>query len=1331
MINHDSEGELVRIYRLRTDFNPVLVADLEGNGCGIETVFCDVVYLEPGEYAFVYISESNYLLEPRPTVSFDFFPRPDRTKPCTPLYPTDDISCELGWVKSGYHRWLTLDFEEEKFLTVNRIKNVQVTTDVWRSSMRNIDRMIDGAMVLSAVTNPAATVKENLRDKGDEIAKTVALRLWKEKSYMTDKVNDDMAAALLGRADVVVAVLTSPQDPGTWVSATGAFAGDLVEIVALATDTYNTRKIHRHWNSYWVAHQVLRAAISCDWNWSCISGLAGSDSVDLADILKAWFKKHNEFKFWFPDPFDADESKEQFWSFLDLLGAKRAERADLYFAFRDLDHDGVENHKDPDANDADNPVRFASFSPPPGTFTSRQLVAVASSTPNVTIYYTTDSTTPKCFETGAAMPSGETVSVDRDMVLRAVACREGYEGSSEVSGRYSIETPQVAKPTFSPSGGVYNDSVDVIIASSTPDALIRYRFGSEPTCTNGYPLVNGGKIAIRESSTLYAIACKDGLADSALHYSGYTIVSDTVEPPGQAPPPGASRDRTRYVKVFYSLNTPDSDSTQLYRCTTSSEESCGAPIHAALYDSGSTSFEDTAAIAGTPYFYRVRACNQGGCGPFSEWEWGERVREYRVRFFAESGGSVSVTERNGVDEGDTATTDVYPDDGFEVSDIDAEGRCGSQSWSGSQFTVGPIKSDCDITFSFAGESHEVKATAGTGGSVTSETTLTVTHGSTGVFTVEPDVGSLNDGVGGTCAAGAWTSDKQYQTGSILEDCEVQFNFRPQVYSVTPQAGKGGTIAPDAAVETAHGSTVSLDASPARGYVVQREVGGSCAAGSWKDNCTPVFPGFPGFLGFPRPGVGDIDCPAFGVGKEAYVTGAITEACDVRFSFEPAGVAKLQASPASVEVPEGGSSSVYVTLSYPPTAETVEVRLEASDPADPDLVAFARGASAPGTSFQIDAADWDVPHEIVITAAEDGDDLSGTAEFVLTSAEAGTVAFSAQEGENDGEVDAGQNGLLAHFGFEGNATDNTGTFDGVWTGSEEYVAGVSGQAGQFDGDSYIRRSGIDRSLEDFAVSLWMRADSLPDWYRFAFALHSGTGDSSTINAGDRMIGLVLRSNGILSGQFTAADGDSPQRVNSAALNPGGWYHVVFQRRSQEQSLYINGVLADSFTDELGTLSFPSGMLEIGAPNFWRGGWSQNGRGDAKWVGGIDEFRLYERALTEDEIAALYGEKSVAADTDGDGDPDATDPDDDGDGMADDWELANGFDPLDDTDAALDADNDGLANLAEHDAGTEPRAQDSDGDGHLDGADAAPLDRMDPIPSEALPSRGGWRSTLGTR
>jgi len=75
--------------------------------------------------------------------------------------------------------------------------------------------------------------------------------------------------------------------------------------------------------------------------------------------------------------------------------------------------------------------------------------------------------------------------------------------------------------------------------------------------------------------------------------------------------------------------------------------------------------------------------------------------------------------------------------------------------------------------------------------------------------------------------------------------------------------------------------------------------------------------------------------------------------------------------------------------------------------------------------------------------------------------------------------------------------------------------------------------------------------------------------------------------------------------------------------------------------------------------------------------------------------------MGPDFDGDALSDDIDTDDDNDGMPDTYELQYGFNPLDASDAAGDADNDGLlTNFEEYQLGTNPTKIDTDGDGISD-------------------------------
>ncbi|MBU1425478.1 MAG: hypothetical protein KKH12_01860, partial [Gammaproteobacteria bacterium] len=96
------------------------------------------------------------------------------------------------------------------------------------------------------------------------------------------------------------------------------------------------------------------------------------------------------------------------------------------------------------------------------------------------------------------------------------------------------------------------------------------------------------------------------------------------------------------------------------------------------------------------------------------------------------------------------------------------------SLSGFTYTTGIVTADCQVTASFdsMAVTHQVTATAGTGGSIT-PASRTVDDGATTTFTVTPDAGNFIAGVTG---CGGLLSGSTYTTGAVTADCQVSASF---------------------------------------------------------------------------------------------------------------------------------------------------------------------------------------------------------------------------------------------------------------------------------------------------------------------------------------------------------------------------------------------------------------------------------------------------------------------------------------------------------------------------------------------------------------------------
>lgn len=133
-----------------------------------------------------------------------------------------------------------------------------------------------------------------------------------------------------------------------------------------------------------------------------------------------------------------------------------------------------------------------------------------------TIYYTLDDTEP----TTESTEYTEAITISETTTIKAFAVKEGIPSSDVSEATYTIAAP-AANPTFSVAAGTYSSAQSVVISCETEDATIYYTLdGTEPT-TESTEYTEA--VVINETTTIKAIAVKEGLANSEVSEATYTI----------------------------------------------------------------------------------------------------------------------------------------------------------------------------------------------------------------------------------------------------------------------------------------------------------------------------------------------------------------------------------------------------------------------------------------------------------------------------------------------------------------------------------------------------------------------------------------------------------------------------------------------------------------------------------------------------------------------------------------------------------------------------------------------------------------------------------------
>jgi len=190
--------------------------------------------------------------------------------------------------------------------------------------------------------------------------------------------------------------------------------------------------------------------------------------------------------------------------------------------------------------------------------------------------------------------------------------------------------------------------------------------------------------------------------------------------------------------------------------------------------------------------------------------------------------------------------------------------------------------------------------------------------------------------------------------------------------------------------------------------------------------------------------------------------------------------------------------------------------------------------------------------------------------------------------------------VSYWAAEGNALDSVGPNNGILNNGVIYGSGPTGQAFGFNGTSYFQSStvGLPTGNHDRTLFLWFNVTS----NIAGTAFFGGYGSFGTNNAAYTLVAL---NNRLFFSQWGAD-------INGGAFGLGEWHTAAATNVGNSVKLYLDGnqVASGNLTINTSTGS-----------NFYMGR-IPGSLGDTRRLDGfVDEVRVFDRALTQDEIRSL--------------------------------------------------------------------------------------------------------------
>ena len=218
------------------------------------------------------------------------------------------------------------------------------------------------------------------------------------------------------------------------------------------------------------------------------------------------------------------------------------------------------------------------------------------------------------------------------------------------------------------------------------------------------------------------------------------------------------------------------------------------------------------------------------------------------------------------------------------------------------------------------------------------------------------------------------------------------------------------------------------------------------------------------------------------------------------------------------------------------------------------------------------------------------------------------------------VDPGTNGLAAYYAFEDNVSDGADGYDGTVMGNEIYEDSPydAGRAISLDGlNDYVELPIGPVMASSNSMTIATRFNMLPNTNNWQRIFDFGNSNSTGYMFLSPQMGT---SGATMRFAITAAGGGAAESsVDVSGSISEGWHHVAVAIDSVEMTItiYLDGAEVASGA----TATIPSDLGQT--TQNWLG--RSQYEADGYYMGLLDEFRIYDRALSAGEVRYLAGDR----------------------------------------------------------------------------------------------------------